>query len=120
MEEVSRECSDKLNQTQRKLDQFYEIMDVMRRNQYMVSKRRRLEVRERVVISIASLPCMHTTGFISGFHLRGGKCIAANFKSTKPRWGGHNLIIAIFFTIDSKIMVIPLLLVKVIEWFTHP
>ena len=33
MEEVSRECSNKLDQTQRKLDQFYEIMDVMRQNQ---------------------------------------------------------------------------------------
>ena len=35
MEEVSRERTNKLDQTQRKLDQFYENMDLMRQNQYI-------------------------------------------------------------------------------------
>ena len=38
MEEVSRERSDKLDQTQRKLDHFYETMDLMRQNQFIVSE----------------------------------------------------------------------------------
>lgn len=38
MEEVSRERSDKLDETQKKLDQFYENMDLMRQNQYMISE----------------------------------------------------------------------------------
>lgn len=38
MEEVSRERTDKLDQTQRKLDQFYENMDLMRQNQYIASE----------------------------------------------------------------------------------
>ena len=48
MEEVSRERSDKLDQTQRKLDQFYESMDTMRQNQYIVSKEEEIGGKGRV------------------------------------------------------------------------
>ena len=38
MEELSQERSDKLDETQKKLDQFYENIDLMRQNQYPFSE----------------------------------------------------------------------------------
>ena len=38
IEEVSRERSDRLDETQKKLDQFYENIDLMRQNQYVSSQ----------------------------------------------------------------------------------
>ena len=42
MEEVSRERSGKLDETQKKLDQFYENIDLMRQNQFVISEEEEL------------------------------------------------------------------------------
>ena len=54
MEELSQERSDKLDKTQKKLDQFYENIDLMRQNQYLVSE---MEERGGEILTKRSMDC---------------------------------------------------------------
>ena len=55
MEEVSRERSDRLDETQRKLDQFYENIDLMRQNQYVSSQEEEMGGERNTVCVLPSI-----------------------------------------------------------------
>ena len=74
MTEVSRERSDKLDRTQKKLDQFYENMDMMRQNQYIVSKEEEIGGKRWGEAWLVGLSYMHVhkhsrEGILAGYDI---------------------------------------------------